>query len=781
MSIQILGLRRFGNSPKAVEAFFERGWRAPSVQDLLRQTENYLEKIPEAERYNLYFTVGDCLEQPGRKVQRQDVLPFDIDGIDREKADEVFKVACEALGLDVLKTGGVFSGNGIQFFVQGKDVIEPSVDPEVYDKMRPAYKAACVRLNMWLKENGLEGKADPSVWSPARIMRLPMTINRKPGKGEVMARHLNRIIEPQDWDLRTATGIVEMAPRDVVDVSMLRRAHGKMDLDLIAEECSFIGRGASEPALLSEPEWFAWLGVVAFADPADHIWIHEKSKGHPGYSEAETRAKIEQVLDNQTGPRSCFSISAKAGHAGCKTCPHFGAITTPAQIRGPDHIITENTGFHTIHIKEGKPIVGKPSVDDLCRFWMRSNEHVSIHSNIFTFKKTHWVVMDKYKVKAFAQEHFKPTPQSFYFEEFTKQLGRLKVVGDDFFNTREPGLINFANGVLNIKTGELYEHSAEYKFKYVLPYDWNPKAVAPQWDKFMQEITCGDEGIQQLLNEYLGYALGGETPYLQVCLFLFGGGANGKSTYLSVIKQVLGGENCTTLGPGDIHDENKMRLLDGKLASITEETDSYSMRKTSTIKNAITGGEVWAKSMYQDKYPFINNAKFYLAGNEKPLSNDKEEGLYRRIIFVPFNAVFPASARDPHLAKKLSSQDVLSYIARKAIESIPVLAERGHLAIPEACALEMEEYKYANDSELVFVKERIQFTNDSTHVITNEQLYRVYEDWCVETGVRVKARQVFLQSMASKHFKGKAEQYKNGNQRGWKFIKARGPKVWPLP
>lgn len=780
MSIQILGLRKFGNSERAVESFFERGWRAPSVQDLLKDTEQYIAKIPQAELYNLYFTVGDCLEQPGRKVQKQDVIPFDIDGIDREKADDVFKVACEALGVSPLKTGGVFSGNGIQFFIQGKDSIEPSVDPEVYEKMRPAYKAACARLNLWLKENGLLGKADTSVWSPARIMRLPMTINRKPGKGEVMARHLNRVIEPQDWDLRTATGIVEMAPRDVVDMNMLRRAHGQMDLDLIATECSFIGRGASEPAMLSEPEWFAWLGVVAFAEPADHVWIHEKSKGHPGYSEAETRAKIEQVLDNQTGPRSCFSISAKAGHAGCKTCPHFSKITTPAQIRGADHIITENTGFHTLTIKEGKAIVGKPSVDDMARFWMRSNDHVSINGNLFTFNKTHWTAVNSYKVAAFAQAHFKPTPQSFYFSEFYNQLGRLKVVDEDFFNTRPAGLINFSNGVLNIKTGELYEHSAEYKFKYVLPYEWNPKAQAPQWDKFVQEITCGDEGIQQLLNEYLAYSLLGGEPFLQVCLFFFGGGANGKSTYLNVIREVLGGDNCATIGPGDISDENKMRSLDGTLASITEETDSYAMRKTSVIKNAITGGKVWARSLYHDKYAFINSARFYLAGNEKPLSNDKEEGLYRRIIFVPFSASFPPETRDVHLEKKLKNPVTLAYIAKKAVESIPSLVERGRFVIPEACALEMEEYKYANDSELVFVKERIQFTNDDTHVATNEQLYRVYEDWCVETGVRVKTRQVFLQSMASKHFKGKAEKYNIGGQRGWKGIKARG-KVWPLP
>lgn len=775
-----MGLRSFGEGKKPVETFFQKGWRAPSAQELFKNIETYIEPIPEDERWNLYWTVGDCIEAPGRKVKRQEVVPFDIDYIKHGEEEKVLTAACEALGLDPAKTGAVFSGNGIQFFVQGHDVMEPETDPEIYEKMRPAYKAACGKINLWLKENGLEGKADPSVWSPARIMRLPMTLNKKPGKEIRTARLLNRNIEPQDWDLRAATGIVEMAPRDQVDMSLIRRVHGKMDLEVIDKECGFIHKGSTDAASMTEPEWFTWLGVLAFADPEDHKWIHEKSKSHPGYSENETNQKILQVLDNQRGPRSCHSIHTKEGFEGCKLCPHWGKITTPAQLRGADHIATETTGFHRVTITpEGRIKVGKPEFTDLAKFWRRQHDHVAVSGNLFIFERTHWRLVDKYELEAFAQKQFKPTPDSKYFAEFCKVLIRENNVHPDFFDKRPEGFVNFSNGVLELATGELREHSAEYRFKYVLPYPWNPKAVSPIWDRFVKDVTQGDEEVQLLLNEYLGYALEGSTPDLQKALFLHGGGANGKSTYLNVIRQVLGGVNCAGVGPGELSDQNKVRTLDGKLASITEEVDRYNLQKTSVIKNAITGGELWAKTLYADTYQFTTRAKFYFAGNEKPLSQDKEEGLYRRLIFVPFNAYFGPEQADPHLEKKLKDPQVLSYIARKAIESIQTRKERGRFKIPEVSLAEMEEYKDTNDQERVFVNERLHFTKNPADFVPTMKIYEVYKEWCDETENKPLPSQRFKIAL-TKHLRGKAEYHRTHSLRGYTGIKFIGSKVWPL-
>src|ERR1019366_2948730 len=112
MSIQILGLREYydertGKSGKKHE-FFSKGWRAPSVPDLFKSIDTFIEQIPQEDRWNLYFTVADCFEEPGRKLKEQWVMPFDIDDIDVTKQKETIAVAMEVLGTRSSEVGVIF-------------------------------------------------------------------------------------------------------------------------------------------------------------------------------------------------------------------------------------------------------------------------------------------------------------------------------------------------------------------------------------------------------------------------------------------------------------------------------------------------------------------------------------------------------------------------------------------------------------------------------------------------------------------------------------------------
>ena len=106
--IQILGLRPYRDSVgkvKLSEKFFNRKWRAESVQKLFINIEKYIENIPEEERYNLYYTASHCFEEPGRKLREQFVIPFDIDGIDVSKIDDYIEPCLKAMAADFNKTG----------------------------------------------------------------------------------------------------------------------------------------------------------------------------------------------------------------------------------------------------------------------------------------------------------------------------------------------------------------------------------------------------------------------------------------------------------------------------------------------------------------------------------------------------------------------------------------------------------------------------------------------------------------------------------------------------
>lgn len=100
--MQILGLRDYDNKKR--EVFFNKGWRLDSIEDVFSpKLGDLLARVPQEERYNLYFTVADCFEEAGRKLKEQWAVPFDIDdlhleeGKELETAELAVKAAAEVL------------------------------------------------------------------------------------------------------------------------------------------------------------------------------------------------------------------------------------------------------------------------------------------------------------------------------------------------------------------------------------------------------------------------------------------------------------------------------------------------------------------------------------------------------------------------------------------------------------------------------------------------------------------------------------------------------------
>ena len=90
--------------------------------------------------------------------------------------------------------------------------------------------------------------------------------------------------------------------------------------------------------------------------------------------------------------------------------------------------------------------------------------------------------------------------------------------------------INFGNGTLDLKSGNLCKHNWADYFRYVLPYDYNKNANCPMFMKYLNEVMPEKEA-QDVLSEYVGWLF---IPGLKLekVLFLYGSGCNGKSVFV---------------------------------------------------------------------------------------------------------------------------------------------------------------------------------------------------------------------------------------------------------
>lgn len=747
--IQILGLRSFFSKEKqkdiVYDAFFDKKWRAPTVADLFANIEKYLEKIPEKERWNLYYTTAQCLEAKGRKMVKQEVMPFDIDGIDTERRLEYIEPILTALGVKRDETGIVYSGNGLQFII---GLNQPFSAVDYFDQNRLHYKAICEKINQALAKANLPGEADPTVFSAARIMRLPLTENRKPNKPTRQGELYNRRIVPIDYDITIRSGLPKVDATDHINAQTLKR-FPTPDTKAILEGCEFLKHCKENQSDVSEAEWYAMLSITGRLQNGNQI-SHEYSMGYPGYSHSETEAKLEQAMQ-ASGPRTCSNINKTWGK--CHKCPHFEKIASPIMIRGKDYIKTRDSGFHDVTLdKHGNPKPGKPNYEDLRKFFEQQNPYVVLGESkiCLTWNGKFWREMKDTYLEAFAQEHFFPKATTNMTQEFKNLVCRTNLRDTSWFIESTNRRINFDNGVLDLDTLKLKPHSPEYGFRYCLPYNYDPTAVAPRFKQFLSEITGHVKDLEDVLLEFGGYCFSNDECWAEKALILTGEGSNGKSTLMNVFRALAGKENYASLTLGDLKADTNRQQLDGKLFNLAEETPTYAMVESSLFKNLVTGGETTVKMLYKQPYTIANKCKLMFACNELPKTKDTTKGFFRRLLIVPFKQEFEGDKKDSFLKEKLMKE--LPGIFNMVIEGYHRLKAQGKFTKSAIIDEEIEAYRLDLDSVASWYHDHVEvldLTKETAQIVSvMSKIYSNYKFYAEARGDKPEPQTTFAKRLA---------------------------------
>ncbi len=765
---QILGLRDYfdpktGQTKKA-EKFFDKNWRISDLAQFFKTPDQFLEAIPEEERFNLYYTVSDCLEEPGRRFLRQRDLPFDIDNIDTSQEELTAKVALQALGLDWYKTAVVASGNGVQFLVRTH---EPFEDAEYFSKRRDDYKACCAKINEALAREGLPGKADSSVWSPARLMRLPNTWNEKPNKPKRRASILQGNLEAIMFDFKKAAGIPVVEPEEAIVEWPL-----DVDTNAVLNGCEQLKAMKENPNSIDEPTWYAALSVLSRLgdrkNPMEGREIaHKYSEGHRQYSKAETDLKIDQAM-KASGPRTCLSFNML--NDVCRKCKYWGKVKSPIRIEAEDFIKTSRTRFHYYIKNKSGTETAKADYDGLLKWFKKQHEYKVISGRkpeVYIYQNNLWHIMYPIGVTSFAERWFGTEASSYKNNEFaTKVLNQFDhLESREWFNESTNGRLHLLNGVLDIKTRKLSPHSTSYGFQYGLDYAYDESAKAPLFEKFLDEVTCGYDGYKKTLLEYGGYCLSNSNCWAQKALLLVGEGANGKSTFMNVLKS-LARYAHSSVPIDDIDNPNNARHLEGKLFNISEEGNR--IRNTTILKNLVTGGDVTMKKLYGDTYAVENKAKLVCAMNELPPTYDNSEGFYRRFIIVRFRAHFGEGKADRGMNEKLASER--AGILNMFLNAYQDMVKRGACFVSEESNTELAIYHKENDDVLSWFNEYL--VPAPGNKLDRDAAWLSYQNYCVVCQTKPGKRVTFLRQLGKLVGKDKFGQDHNG-VRYYKDLKLR--------
>ena len=307
----------------------------------------------------------------------------------------------------------------------------------------------------------------------------------------------------------------------------------------------------------------------------------------------------------------------------------------------------------------------------------------------------------------------------------------------------DPGTVAVANGLLNLQKAYRGDSDAirpiepeDYALSR-LSVEYDPEASGDEWIDFVTDVV--EEEKQKAVQEYIGYTLHrGEMPFNRALLCV-GSGANGKSTFLNVVRALLGEENTESKPVHKFDQEKAVADLYGKIANIDADLSegSLSKRGVAMFKRLVGDDRVDGRHLYEDSFSFKPTAKHLYACNQVPdvnkIVSDDDTAFWRRWVIVQFPTYIPSSKQNPALEEQLTTDDSLSGVLNWAIEGWGRLMESGSFTKVESPAETRALWQSWGDSADEFLTQCVEHDSDATNITTKEA-WEVYREWCRREG-----------------------------------------------
>lgn len=295
-------------------------------------------------------------------------------------------------------------------------------------------------------------------------------------------------------------------------------------------------------------------------------------------------------------------------------------------------------------------------------------------------------------------------------------------------------LIAFNNGIYDIETNSFMDFSPKFIITNKIPWNYNPGAYSKLVDDTLNKIACHDKQIRMLLEEILGAVMYRSNTLAGGKAFILTGEKNnGKSTFLDMVKTMLGDENIASLDLGELGDRFKTAELFGKLANIGDDIGDEFIANPAIFKKLVTGERLSVEKKGQDPFEFNNYAKMLFSANNIPrMGKGRDTGaILRRLTIIPFDARFDPDDPDytPDIKYKLRDIECVEYMVLLGIEGLKRVLKNKAYTKSEKVEKELEEYEVTNNPIAGFIQDNDveEFENEKT-----KDVYKQYQVYCAE-------------------------------------------------
>ena len=360
-------------------------------------------------------------------------------------------------------------------------------------------------------------------------------------------------------------------------------------------------------------------------------------------------------------------------------------------------------------------------------------------------------------------------------------------------NTQNPELLAVKNGLLNVLTREVTPFNPHIFITNKLDVDFDQKIVYSDSfnAKFLSQVVSNEVQRNQI-QEIIGHCLYKQI-LAEVSLVCLGKGGNGKSIFLTTIKQFLGLQNISSYTIQQLcYDKFVIVEIKDKLANICTDLPHKELMSTGTYKALVSGDSVpiniklaHVKSKTKTIDPYTKY--LYSANHIPPIATEEDSyAWYRRFIFADFKVTFTKENAIPRkqLLDQLTTPTEKTALLNWALDGLARLHKAGDVSNKPSVDCIRTEYRKRSSTTLAYFDEGVQVTDNQEDWVFTSDWFRNYVTYCHNNDLKPKSKGEFLKDI-EQHLPG----VKNTKIRpepkaspisAWRYVKV-VPQVPPVP
>ncbi len=337
-----------------------------------------------------------------------------------------------------------------------------------------------------------------------------------------------------------------------------------------------------------------------------------------------------------------------------------------------------------------------------------------------------------------------------------------------------PMLLGVQNGVVELRKGQLLFNQPELLVTRYCDASFEEDMPCPRWLSFLDQIFDSDIETIESVQRLLGYTLTGLVTE-EVLVICHGYGSNGKSVFNNVVQRIMGGYSRTAptsllsaRRSDDSSPRNDLAALAGARYVSVNELQAGDKLDEQVVKQLAGREAISARFLHKEFFEYMPTFTAWVRTNHKPIITGQDDGIWRRLVLVPFQRKFEAHEQDPQLEAKLMEErdGILMWMLEGTRAYL-----KDRLKLSPRIKADAAQYRSASDLIGDFIEDKLEI--DPGAKIEQQSAYVLWSDWCKDRGHKTSSKKTFTQRLAERGY----SEGKSGRERFYVGLKTHSNKV----